>query len=375
MNSNKKITFLISTLSGGGAEGVCVGIANSFVDNGWEVDLVILNLHNEAYLNRISTKVNLVVLNVNHARYSGFQLLKYIYTNKIKTILVFNYELSVVLVILRILFKLKIKILSRSISTFSAKMMQFYKLSAYDRFVVAPLIKYFYHKVDYVINQSNGMRDDLISIYPQLNTYSSVIFNPIPAHLINFAKENDLSKIKKENYLLCIGRLEKLKGFHHAIKAFAGIVKKYPYLRLKIVGKGSEEKRLKQLVNDYSLLDRVDFEGFKKEIIPYYLRARVTILPSLYEGYPNVLIESISMNTPVIAFDCPSGPNEIIIDGRNGYLVKNQDVEDLRKKMLNFPYDKFIYRDLVNSIKKNHIDIVFKQYEKIIISFTKNSKL
>ena len=63
----------------------------------------------------------------------------------------------------------------------------------------------------------------------------------------NYFKEViPLSKINKENYLLCVGRLEKLKGFHHAIKAFAGIVKKYPYLRLKIVGKGSEEKNLKQ---------------------------------------------------------------------------------------------------------------------------------
>ena len=169
---------------------------------------------------------------------------------------------------------------------------------------------------------------------------------------------------------MCIGRLEKLKGFHHAIKAFAGIVKKYPYLRLKIVGKGSEEKNLKQIAIDYSVSDRVDFEGFTKDIIPYYLYARVTILPSLYEGYPNVLIESIAMNTPVIAFDCPSGPSEIIQDGRNGYLVKNQDIDDLRKKMQNFPYDKFDYRDLVNSIKKNHIKKVFKQYEDLINSFT-----
>ena len=369
MNSNNKITFLISTLSGGGAEGVCVGIANSFADNGWIVDLVVLNLKNEAYLSRLSKKVNLVVLNVNHARYSALPLLKYIYKNKIKTILVFNYELTVVLAILRLLLKLKVKVISRSISTFSGKMMQFYKLSYWDRFVVAPLIKAFFHRVDYVINQSNGMRDDLISIYPQLNKKSSVIFNPIPAHLLDFANKNDLSKIEKENYLLCIGRLENVKGFHHAIKAFAGIVKKYPYLRLKIVGKGSQEKKLKQLAIDYSVDDKVDFEGFKKDIIPYYLHARVTILPSLYEGYPNVLIESISMNTPVIAFNCPSGPNEIIIDGRNGYLVKNQDVNDLRKKMLNFPYDKFDYRDLVNSIKKNHILKVFQQYEKIINYF------
>ena len=369
MRSKKIITLLISTLSGGGAEGVCVGIANSFAENGWQVDLVVLNLKNEAYLSRVSDKVKLIVLNANHARYAGLRLLKYIHKNKIRTILVFNYELSVVLVILRILFRFKMNIISRNISTFSAKMVQFFQLSLWDRYVVAPLIKYFYHRVDYVINQSNGMKDDLISIYPKLNNFSIVIFNPIPSNLIDFANKNDLSQIKKENYLLCIGRLEKLKGFHHAIKAFAGIVEKYPYLRLKIVGKGSEEKNLKQIAIDYSVADKVDFEGFTKETIPYYLHARVTILPSLNEGYPNVLIESISMNTPVIAFDCPNGPREIIQDGRNGYLVKNQDIDDLRKKMQNFPYDKFDYRDLVNSIKKNHIKKVFKQYEDLVNSF------
>lgn len=370
MKLEKKITFLISTLSGGGAEGVCVGIANIFSNSGWKVDLVVLNLKNEAYLSRLSKKVKLVVLNTNHARYSSIKLFKYIFKNKTKTILVFNYELSVVLVILRTLLRLDLKIISRNISTFSAKMLQFYQLSLWDRFVVAPLIKFFYYRVDYVINQSNGMRDDLISLYPSLKNSSDVIFNPIPYQLLEFARNNDLSKINKENYLLCIGRLEKIKGFHHAIKAFAGIVNKYPYLRLKIVGKGSEEVNLKKIAAKYSVSDRVDFEGFKKDIIPYYLHARVTILPSLYEGYPNVLIESISMNTPVIAFDCPSGPNEIIIDGRNGYLVKNQDVEDLRKKMLNFPYDKFVYRDLVNSIKKNHIEKVFKRYESLILSYS-----
>ena len=121
-------------------------------------------------------------------------------------------------------------------------MNQFDQLSRWDKYVVGPLIKYFYHRVNYVVNQSNGMYKDLISIYPQLYNRASVIFNPIPAHLIEYANKNNLSKIKKENYLLCIGRLEKLKGFHHAIKAFAGIVNKYPYLRLKVVGKEVKTK-------------------------------------------------------------------------------------------------------------------------------------
>ena len=115
MKLEKKITFLISTLSGGGAEGVCVGIANIFSKRGWKVDLVVLNLKNEAYLSRLSKKVKLVVLNTNHARYSSIKLFKYIFKNKTKTILVFNYELSVVLVILRTLLRLDLKIISRNI--------------------------------------------------------------------------------------------------------------------------------------------------------------------------------------------------------------------------------------------------------------------
>ena len=65
MYSTKRVTLIISSLSGGGAEGVCVNIANSLSDNGWQVDLVVLNLNNEVYLDRISNKINLIVLNVN----------------------------------------------------------------------------------------------------------------------------------------------------------------------------------------------------------------------------------------------------------------------------------------------------------------------
>ena len=81
MSSKKKITFIISSLTGGGAEGICVSIANSFANNGWNVDLLVLNLNNEVYLDRISSNVNLVVLSVNHTRYSFIPLSKYLFKN------------------------------------------------------------------------------------------------------------------------------------------------------------------------------------------------------------------------------------------------------------------------------------------------------
>ena len=369
MYSTKRITLIISSLSGGGAEGICVNIANSLASNGWQVDLVVLNLNNEVYLERISNKINLVVLDVNHTRYSFVPLLKYLLKNKIKSCLVFNHELAVTLVILRILFRLDVKIISRNISVLSIKIEQFRKKNIWERYVVRPLVTYFYQKIDHVVNQCHSMRDDLIKVYPQLHNNSSVIFNPISTDFEDYIKKNNLTNIEKKNYLLCVGRLEEVKAFHYAIEGFAGIAKKFPNLRLKIVGTGSLKKDLKQKAIDYGVADRVDFEGFQKNVIQYYLYAKATVLTSIYEGYPNVLLESLAMNTPVIAFNCPGGTSEIIEDGLNGCLVKYQDIDDLKKKILILLLSKYSVKTLKDSIKNNKIENILKEYEKLINMF------
>ena len=369
MNLNKKITLIISSLTGGGAEAICLSIANSFANNGWHVDLVVLNLNNEAYFDRISSNVNLVVLNVNHARYSFIPLLKYFFKNQVKTVLVFNHELAVILLIMRHLLRLNIRIISRNISVLSIKIKEFKLEGFWIRNVVGPLIKYFYQKIDHVVNQCHSMRDDLITVYPQLSNNSSVIYNPISAHIENYANKYDLTKIKKENYILCVGRLEQVKAFHYAIEGFAGIANQFPKLRLKIVGQGSLKQNLRQKAIDCGVEDKVDFEGFQKDIIPYYSHAKATVLTSLYEGYPNVLLESLAMNTPVIAFNCPGGTNEIIQDGLNGYLVKYQDVDDLKKKLSILLFDKCNDKVFKDSVKENKIENILKRYEKLINSF------
>ena len=365
-NSIKRISLIINSLTGGGAEGICVNIANNLASNGWQVDLVVLNLNNEVYLDRISANVNLVVLNVNHTRNSFIPLIKYFYKNQIKTILVFNHELAVILIMLRSLIRIDIKIISRNISILSFKIKQFETRGYWEKYIVGPLIKYFYHKLDHVVNQSNNMRNDLIELYPQLYQNSSVIYNPISKQIDDYTKNHDLTEITKKEYLLCVGRLEKVKAFHKAIEAFAGISEKFPNLRLKIVGQGSLEQKLKKTANNYGVANKVDFEGFQKNVIPYYLYAKATILTSLYEGYPNVLIESIAMNTPVVAFNCEGGTREIVKDGLNGYLVDNQDVSDLMKKLSISLLKKYNVKDLRNSIKKNQIQNVLNHYEKLL---------
>jgi glycosyltransferase involved in cell wall biosynthesis len=358
--NNKKATFLISSLSGGGAEGVCVNVANGLTDIGWEVNLVVLHLKNSAYRDRVSEKVNLVVLGVNHARSSSLALLRYIRQNKPKTILVFNYELPVILVILRSLFRLKTKIVARNINTLSQQ--QALAKGFWLKYVVMPFVNKFYIKADHIINQCEAMREDLLALYPHNSIKSSVIYNPLAKHIEDYAQSIDLKGVDKHNYLLCIGRLEMQKGFHLAIEAFAKLSSEFPTLRLKIIGKGSLELELKELVLRLGIVDRVDFEGFQKDMIPFYLHAKATILTSLYEGFPNVLIESIGIGTPVVAFDCPSGPKEIIINGSNGYLVKNKCLIDLGDKLrlaLNKQWDSSI---ILNSANPYYLENIVHKY-------------
>jgi glycosyltransferase involved in cell wall biosynthesis len=328
---NNKITFLITSLSGGGAQGVCVNLANGLSEKGWKVNLVVLHLNNAAYHERVSEKVNLVVLNVKNEYHAINPLRKYLKEQKPETVLAFNYELAILLVMLRALLRQPFKIIARNINTLSEKR-QISK-SLWRKHIVYRLIYSLYWKVDHVINQCQSMEDDLLSLLPQLKGKTSVIYNPVNKIIEDEAGQIDFKQVEKQDYLLCVGRLAKQKAFNYAIEGFASVAKNYPTLRLKIVGRGGKERALKQCAIDFGVADRVDFEGFQKDMIPYYLHAKGTVLTSLYEGFPNVLIESITLGTPVVAFDCLSGPNEIIENGVNGYLVGYRDLQDLNDKL------------------------------------------
>jgi glycosyltransferase involved in cell wall biosynthesis len=363
---NKKVTFLISSLAGGGAEGVCVNVANGLAEQGWQVDLLVLHLNNAAYHDRVSNKINLVVLGVNHARYAFNPIRQYLKANQPEKVLVFNLELAVLLVMIRGFTRQPFKIIARNINMLSQKR-QIAK-GFWRKQVVQRLVDSLYCKSDYVINQCQGMEADLLQLHPGLKGKTSVIYNPVNQIVEDTAKTIDFSKVEKEDYLLCVGRLEPQKAFHYAIEGFAGVAKDFPNLRLKIVGQGSLEQDLKQCAIDFGVADRVDFEGFQKDMIPYYLKARATLLTSLYEGLPNVLIESITLGTPVVAFDCPSGPSEIVQDGVNGYLVEYLDVDILISKLNNFLNSDFQPLMVRSTVKNFTVRQIISRYERLLCS-------
>lgn len=127
--------------------------------------------------------------------------------------------------------------------------------------------------------------------------------------------------------ILAVGRLAGQKGFDLLIKAWAKIEKSYPDWKLRIVGSGRWEKRLLQLIAQLGIEQRIEMLPATPEIIKEYQDASIYALSSRYEGFGLVLVEAMQQGLPVVSFDCPHGPREIVSHGETGLLVPNGDVD------------------------------------------------
>jgi glycosyltransferase involved in cell wall biosynthesis len=129
--------------------------------------------------------------------------------------------------------------------------------------------------------------------------------------------------------LVAMGRLGPEKGFDLLIAAFARLAATHPEWSLTILGEGRERARLEALVESLGMTGRVSLPGRAADPLPHLAIAHVFALSSRREGFPNALLEAMAAGLPPVAFDCRSGPAEIITDGVNGLLVPDGDVDAL----------------------------------------------
>lgn len=362
----EKITLFASSLQGGGTEKICVTLANGFISRGIDVELLVLNLHEAKYRQGLDNRVKLINLNRTHVRNSFIAVARYILKNKPSKILVFSHQLAVLLVILRRFLFLNITIIARNSNTLSQKFIQ--AKSFWHKYIVHFLIGFFYRSVDHVIAQSCGMADDLVGYLGLRRTQITIINNPLTFPIEDIGRKTISSgkKEKDNREILYVGRLSYRKANHFLIDAFALCLKHKPNLTLRLVGDGPSEENLRTRVQHLGIADKVIFEGFVNDVASYYLNADVTVLTSLCEGFPNVLVESISLGTPVVSFNCPSGPGEIIIDGLNGYLANYLDADDLAKKIISSLNHKWDREKIKNNATRFDSNFIIDKYLKLI---------
>jgi len=107
-----------------------------------------------------------------------------------------------------------------------------------------------------------------------------------------------------------------------------------PNTCLRLIGNGNLTDAIKKMVEDKGLSEYVKFEGVCKDMENIYAKAEVIVLSSEYEGMPNCLIEAIGCGIPIVSYDCPIGPAEIVVDGVNGYLVEYNNIEQLAERLI-----------------------------------------
>jgi glycosyltransferase involved in cell wall biosynthesis len=150
---------------------------------------------------------------------------------------------------------------------------------------------------------------------------------------------NGNGESERENIVLSVGRLISTKHFDQLIQLFARL--NLPDWKLVIVGgdaiKQQNFKKLNQLIVDLGMTGRIELAGTQKDIDRYYLKSKIFAFMSSSEGFPNVVGEALSAGVPVVAYDCSAGPSDLIIDGKNGFLIPLFDervFEEALKKMI-----------------------------------------
>jgi len=367
-NLNKKISFFIPSLCGGGAQRVFVNLANEFADRNFKVDLVLIKKEGP-YLAEVSKNINIIELKSKRALFSLFPLIRYLKEINPSVLISSLEHANIIAVLAKILSRSKTKIIIRVASTlsFSLKGTKNYKrwLRKYGAMI-------FYRLAEEVITNSKGSADDLARVLKIPRERIRVIYNPtVNAGIFEKAKK-DINhkwlKDKKATVILGVGRLNESKDFSTLIRAF-NILREKINAKLLILGEGEERKKLEILIKELSLENEVDMPGFADNPYAYMARSDVYVLSSRWEGLPNTLIEAMACGTPVVSTNCPSGPVEILEDGKYGKLVPVGDVEALAgaiSEALNNPSKPEILQERANYFS---VDNLINEYLKLLNGF------
>lgn len=335
-----KICFILPDLRGGGAERVSLDLGHAFAAMGHEVDFALMQRSGD-FLAEADDAFSVADLAAPRARQVLFGLVAYLRQSRPDVVVAAMWPLTVIAPLAQRLSGHRCRVMISEHGMLSA---QYKGWGWAHRLMLRASSWLGYRMADARVGVSAGVAMDMARLSGMAPSRIVAIHNP----LRRLAPPSDARVAAAEALwnshgprIVTVGSLKAVKNHALLLRAFARMA--VAQARLMIVGQGPEEGRLRALVADLGLGDRVNFAGFQADPTAFYATADLFVLSSDHEGFGNVLVEALSFGLPVVSTDCPTGPAEILGNGRWGHLVPVLDADALAQAMtaaLSAPVDR-----------------------------------
>lgn len=324
-----RICFFLYSLRGGGVEKVAVTTIKELLKRGCEIDLILVN-KTGTYIEELPREVRVVTLvGVNNFFIPTLSripsLVSYLWRVRPEVVISSFPRNNITLLLASFFAPKSIFYIVREHASMAQVMGQFGSIKG---FTVKTLIRILYPHADKIITVSKGLALELETDFYINSSKIQTIYNPVD--VIDIQKKAR-AMIPVENFfysdktIVATGRLVEQKNFSMLVQVVSMLRDEGNDVSLIILGEGPEKKRLMEYAKVLRIEKHVFFPGFVKNPYAFMSRGSVFILSSNYEGFGNVLVEALACGVPVISTNCPSGPAEILGDGKYGLLTPVND--------------------------------------------------
>lgn len=328
-----KITILLPNLRGGGAERLAISLANDWVVRGFNVEFILMQAEGEL-LSLLNPSIRVTSLNAYRIKWSIWPLRHYLKRTQPDVLWVGMWPLTSAAVIAWPLAGRPGKIFLTDHNQLSISCVRELKVS--PLWLKAVMLAT-YPFATGVIAVSKGVAADMAHLSGLPKRWIKVIYNPaatgVSPERTSVESREQLWGAGYDFHVLTVGTFKVQKNHELLIRAFAKLPKALN-AKLTILGEGDLRADMEALVSDLGMQASISLPGFYQDPYPWFRSADLFVLSSDWEGFGNVIVEALDCGVPVVSTDCPSGPAEILENGRFGRLVPVGDADALAAAMV-----------------------------------------
>ncbi len=352
-----RIAIFLPSLRGGGAERVMVQLANGFARKGHSVDLLLAQAEGR-YRDEVSGEVDIIDLSSKRVSSALRPLANYLRTKRPDALLTAMAHANLVAIVAHKMARSRARLVISERNSLA-------RLSGASGVAFRCIMRALYPFADRVVCVSEGIADELKHEAAVPSRLLRAIPNPVDTADIAGKAQDRPNHPWFEGgaapVIVAVGRLETQKDYPTLIAAF-NEVRSRRSVRLIILGEGSLRERLQTDINRRGLTASVSLAGFQANPFGWMAAARLYVMSSLYEGFPNSLVQAMACNTQVVSTDCPTGPSQILEGGKWGTLapvgcapalaraiesaLDRQDSPDVRRRAADYAIDGIVMQYL-----------------------------